>query len=145
MMNNKIMDILYKLEKEGNIKKFVYKGYNCLIRRPHPFTMGHLCGYVEIPKEHKYYEKDYDDIGINCHWGLTFGSHLDKQAIEEKGFSDFDIGYWIGFDCAHCDDLSPMQNIIFNFIYKDVVYRDMEYVENQIKSIVEQLIKEETK
>lgn len=32
----------------------------------------HPTAYVEIPKENKLYEKDYDEIDIDVHGGLTY-------------------------------------------------------------------------
>ncbi len=65
-----------------------------------PFTAqdayfgGHFCGYVRIPKDHPCCGKDYADIDIDSHYGLTFGDQLDD-------------GYWIGYDCAHSGDYVP--------------------------------------
>ena len=49
--------------------------------------MGHRCGYVTVPEEHPCAGKDYDDVGVNVHGGLTFSN-----------------GAKFGFDCAHWDD-----------------------------------------
>ncbi len=57
----------------------------------HP-TLGHFCGYVHLPKGHRFHGVDYDDIKISVHGGWTF--------------SDLDVeGNWmIGFDTAHLGD-----------------------------------------
>lgn len=74
-----------------------YKGYNYII-----MSYGiHPCAYIEIPKEHKYYNQNYtdidEDIDFQVNGGLTFGS-----------FRDFGFGekYYIGWDYAHCGDFS---------------------------------------
>ena len=58
-------------------------------------------GYAIIPKDHPYYGKDYDDIPISVHGGLTFGDPAKncnwEECPENKGFV-------IGFDCAHSGD-----------------------------------------
>ena len=37
----------------------------------------HPCAYVEIPRNNKYFGKDYDDIPVYPHGGLTYSSdHL---------------------------------------------------------------------
>lgn len=76
---------------------FQHKGLPCRIIRANP--MGHLCGYVQIPETHPGYGAHYDDpiwTEVSAHGGLTFsGRHEDG-------------GFWIGFDCAHSGDLSPM-------------------------------------
>ena len=72
-----------------------YKGYHFLI-----VSYGtHPCAYVELPKEHKWYGKDYNDIDVDCHWGLTFGDDLD-HVLGEEGKNKF----FIGWDYAHCGD-----------------------------------------
>lgn len=52
-------------------------------------------GYVCLPKEHKFFGKDYDEIheltNINIHGGLTFSAQEGE--------------YWtVGFDTAHFGD-----------------------------------------
>lgn len=56
-------------------------------------------GYVAVPEEHPYFGKDYDDLEIEIHGGLTFaGSYRDWMPEQVKGM-------WIfGFDTCHCDD-----------------------------------------
>lgn len=34
--------------------------------------MGHLCGYIGVPKGHPWYGKDHDMIEANVHGGLTY-------------------------------------------------------------------------
>ena len=55
----------------------------------------HPCGYVSIPKDHPFYDKDYWDIDdrIRAHGGLTFSGKL-------LGLD----GLWFGWDYAHCED-----------------------------------------
>lgn len=124
------------IEQEGNTKQFEYKGYECLIFRAKPDTLGHLCGYVKLPKTHKYFNKSYDNIQIEVHGGLTY------SGMSETGGEYFTEGYWIGFDCAHFGDLVPVMNNNFpSFLKEDnVPYRDMEYVEQEIKNMVDQLL-----
>jgi hypothetical protein len=52
---------------------------------------GAVNGYVKIPAGHHWHGLDYDDIGVDVHGGLTYGS--------ENG--------WVGFDCLHCGDVWP--------------------------------------
>lgn len=88
--------------EEIDILEFEYGGYFAKIIRvfkKEPFAEkevyfgGHLCGYVKIPKEHIYYGKEWDDIDIDTHGGLTYNE------IHEE--------HWIGFDCAHIADYVP--------------------------------------
>lgn len=72
-------------------------GFNCYI-----LNLGtHPTAYVEIPKKHKYYQKNYNEIGdaIDVHGGLTYSENNlyigENQEIE---------GWFIGWDYAHYND-----------------------------------------
>ena len=51
-----------------------------------------IAAVMGIPKGHIAYDKDYDDLPINVHGGLTYGQ------FGEDGLK------WFGFDCAHAGD-----------------------------------------
>jgi hypothetical protein len=57
----------------------------------------HRCGYVRVPPKHSTHGKHYDDVDVEIHGGLTF-SEIESCEHEDG------IGYWFGFDCAHCFD-----------------------------------------
>lgn len=123
---------------------------------------GHRCGYVGIPKNHKYYKSFYGDLeNISCHGGLTYSeSHLVGQDDKDT--------WWIGFDCAHFMDDPDFESVEKYFKgdeYKDIikfsknfnlkdyvpaglnipiidnhgVVRDLEYVMSECKYIVDQI------
>lgn len=110
-----------KWETEPDYLEFTYKGFKCFIKRNY---FKALCGYVVVPEGNKWYSQGCDTIDINCHGGLTYASEQD--------------GNWvIGFDCTHYGDLAPD---LIKWGIDDCVYRDIEYVTNELKHIVEQLI-----
>lgn len=77
----------YVVEKIGE-----YNGYKyavCLM------SLGHRCGYVAIPKGHRYYGTEYDFLDIDCHGGLTYS---------DSGYPLDDGNWYIGFDTAHLGD-----------------------------------------
>lgn len=152
-------------ENEPDKKVFEYKGFGCKVLRHD--SMKFLCGYVHIPilKQAKgrmaqfqsffieygliedddgsnvYYQ--FDEIfDIRVHGGITF-----SRVIEENDQKFFVIG----FDCGHAGDLIPsMESIlrrpIFGHadpIFGSDIYRDMNYVESECKSMVDQLLEEE--
>jgi len=110
-------------------------GYKCSIRR-NPIT-GTLCGYVGIPKGHRFFGVGYDedrdkelgDIADHVHGGLTYSS---------EGTD----GWWyFGFDTSHYNDFSPA--VVETLIqhrqasdppkYHDCMnYKTWEYVDDQI-------------
>ncbi len=136
--------------------EFTYEHYKCSavrVVKKEPFAKvehyfgGHLCGYVQIPKKHPLYGKSWDDIAIACHGGITCNENHEE--------------HWIGFDCAHLNDYVPSMekfrkenkiNEIFpmpkefsmySLFRKE--YRNILYVMNECRIIVDQLIEIEKK
>jgi hypothetical protein len=60
-------------------------------------TIGWGNGYVRIPEGHEYYDKNYNEIDVSVHGGLTFSEHITDGNVLPKGF-------WVGFDTAHYGD-----------------------------------------
>lgn len=137
-MRKELSEIMRLIMTEPNGETFQYKGFKCLIKR-HPDFFS-LNGYVGLPEGHKFYGKGYDDIDIDCHGGITFADHWEDQK---------DNLWYIGFDCAHHMDITPgcemrlpldMQMKISD-IDSNVTYKNIEYVRNECKNIVDQLLK----
>lgn len=126
MTSNELTKIM---KKEGDDKTFNYKGYSCFIHRH--AELKSLCGYIEIPEGHVAFKKEYDDLtNIEVHGGLTYShNQLSLEACKE--------GWYLGFDCAHCMDLVP--SVFPLFKNTTGVYRTMNYVETQLKKLVDQL------
>lgn len=141
--------------EEPDEVKFEFKGFKCHVIRivkREPFAKeeayfgGHLCAYVLIPVEHPYHHKIYNDMQIDCHYGLTYGEVSD--------------GHWIGFDCAHMGDIVPsmkklrdtnpeMKKWDEEFPLSEEMknsplfcktYKNVNYCIEECKSIVEQLL-----
>lgn len=131
---------------------FEYKGYKCAC----VFNAGGFrCGYVAVDESHPYYKKNYDlDEGpenIMCHWGLTYSG-------DGKHFYDGDDNlWWFGFDCGHCEDgvdydtamkygLISEKEYAIGMNYQDLIsfdgitVKDKEFVKENCKMIIEQLI-----
>lgn len=129
---------------------FEHKGYKCACT----FTkMGFRCGYVAVDNTHPWFGKDFNDYGpeeIECHWGLTY-------AGEGKHFYDEDDNlWWFGFDCGHCSDMPDYKQAkeygLINeqeyflgkryesmLAFDDSTVKDLEFVKENCKLIVEQL------
>jgi hypothetical protein len=112
--------------------------------------MGHRCGYIAIPKGHELYGKDYDEIDISIHGGLTYGEYSENGYPVETE----EQVYWIGFDCAHCGDAKDLDLIkSFGEDRKEIksmleieakypmggIVRTLEYVENELIEAVKQI------
>ena len=90
-----MLEMVYQKDKTCIVlKKGIYKDLNYVI-----VSYGtHPCCYIFLPENHKYYGKNYDDIDINCHGGLTFSSN-------DLVFNPILTNNWvIGWDYAHCND-----------------------------------------
>lgn len=125
-------------------------GLDCLIVRNHHGT---LCGYVGVPPEHPDHGKDYDEVDVDVHGGLTFAGMCDEEAPEGHGICHIpepgrppDV-YWLGFDCGHFMDLSPGM-IEFQRQVSErsglphdfgEVYRDIAYVRSECEQLAQQL------
>jgi len=70
-----------------------------------PMPIGWGNGYVIIPKGHPLHGKDYEDIDINVHGGLTFSESAETLLDEWDEISPEDREGWVvGFDTAHYGD-----------------------------------------
>lgn len=121
------------MKQEGNFHEFQYKGYEGFALRT---DMGHWCGYINLPRSHPWYGKDYDSINAIVHGGLTYG----RDSLPRH--DEIETDWVIGFDCAHWDDLIPM--LAFRGI-RHGVYRTIKYVTNEIKGLIEQAVVAERK
>lgn len=118
-------------------------GLPCLILRVK--HSGHLCGYVGVPPGHPWFEMAYEDVPVEIHWGLTFANFC--QHGEEHGVchvtapEEPDRVWWLGFDCGHCEDLSPAysKEMYEMFLREWNEYRDVEYVRGQCRSLAKQI------
>lgn len=125
-------------------------GLPCLIVRSS--GSGGLCGYVGVARDHPLYGKNYDEVDIDVHGGLTFA---DRCAPEDKEHSichivetgEDDNVWWFGFDNAHSGDVSPKLDGLFTYklAYFDVyrkqhnTYKTLPYVEGQVTNLAKQL------
>ena len=125
-------------ENEPNRIEYVESGIKALILR-NP-ELGILCGYIALPLKHILAGKNYNNMPLIVHGGLTFGDKGDGNE-RDKGY------FWYGFDCGHYKDFIPKIVETLELIedcdpkhwYNDSIYRNVEYVKGEIKYIVGQL------
>lgn len=107
-----------------------YRGYEFIVinvRGSHP------CGYVNV--EGSVFEKrDYDEIDIECHGGLTFSS---------SGLLCNNRGWWIGWDYAHLGDRLGC-NLRYHSNPEDREWTTEEVVD-ECKKVINQVIRKEDK
>lgn len=112
-------------------------GLPCLIVRNHA---GSLCGYVGVSESHPEFGHHYWDVPADVHGGLTFSDSCDGGCEEESichipAEGEPDHVWWLGFDCAHSGDYSPLDR----YFTDGDVYRDIGYVEDQVRRLAQQL------
>lgn len=62
-------------------------------------------GYVILPESHPCFGKDFDDIDVLVHGGLTFSEMVNEKLCNHFGLPHHYIGFWmVGFDTAHFGD-----------------------------------------
>ena len=117
---------------EPDKAEFEHAGLKCLILRH--YELGHLCGYVAVPKGHLCYGKDYDHIPyddlfpVEVHGGLTFSREGDGDTWP-KGY------WWLGFDCAHAWDCVPYMPLELGGTYKN-----FRYVRRETEDLAEKVV-----
>lgn len=148
------------ITQEGDYKAFNYREYECLIARRHKLkdlklddpnypNLIFLCGYVFLPDDHKLVGKDYSAPeleNIDVHGGLTFsdwGKNILKAVFGVEGV--LNAPWTLGFDCGHLGDIMVMNRSMLELSDKDLypgladTYKTFDYVETQLKSLVDQL------
>lgn len=124
-------------------------GLDCLMHRS---PSGAWCGYVGVAEGHPAFEKPYDDVGVEVHGGLTYADFCQETGDESFGICHVpEPGrphrvWWLGFDCAHAGDVLPahdalpgMDEIRSRFPRHHDIYRNREYVENEVTKLAGQL------
>jgi len=114
------LKIFYKKEVRKNefwnYERRIFKGCKYVITHTDDGCYNWYCGYVEVKKNHIYYEEYYDVLeNIDCHGGLSYSGYRFNDGV-----------YYIGFDTNH--------------IYS-APYNNLAFVENECMDIIEQLIK----
>lgn len=111
-------------EKEDIYFFDVYRGLPYLVIK-HPRFLNNN-GYVGIPPQ---YQKILLIDNINCHGGLTASWELKTKRSNLRV---------IGFDTAHSIDYVP--GLPMAPYFDDSPYRSMEYVKDECKKIIQQII-----
>jgi hypothetical protein len=80
------------------VEKWEYKGFKCMAVLNEDPISEVWCGYVGVPRNHPCWGKDYEDVGVWVHGGLTFSQQGGKGLWKDPET------WWFGFDCAHAWD-----------------------------------------
>ena len=108
------------------VKNFKIDGKNIISREVKTILKNepYLCGYVEVTKDNKYYEKDYNEI--NFHSEILYGLEPTFSGIIP--FGCFEKKYYIGFDCGesfmnpkeyNLENIEKVCKELYDFIYEN--------------------------
>lgn len=97
-------------------------------------STGALCGYVGVSPGHPHYGVDFSEIDADVHWGLTYSGGCGGTICHKPLNGEPDHVWWLGFDCAHCEDLAP------GLMAWSGTYRDLEWVKAETERLAEQLL-----
>ncbi len=117
-------------DNEPDYKEWVDQktGLQCMaIRNPY----GIWCGYVGLPVNHDLYGLGgsvFEDFHV--HGGVTYASSHPRDPNET------DL-WWVGFDCAHSNDLCPDPKMA---VLRKGVYRTLSFVEDSCARLARQLV-----
>jgi hypothetical protein len=116
-----------------------YKGIYYLIKQnPHMYSW---LAYIKLPDKHKWVKKNYDDIPLDCHGGLTFKATVTGKENHWQGFTK---GTWIGWDYGHVGDFTDYGFAFSNdsvFKYNEMDKKwEYEEVEKEVKEVIEKII-----
>ena len=118
------------LEKPEILKHETYKGYEYYI-----ITLGtHPCSYILLPEGHRYHGKNYEEIPLKCHFGLTYS---EATLLRENVITG---GEWvIGWDYAHVDDHYDLD------LWEGIPGHkwSLEELVVEMEMVIDQLVKEE--
>jgi hypothetical protein len=118
----------------------------CLIVRSR--TTGALCGYVGLPPGHPHHGAAYEDVDVFVHGGLTYSNACAGGICHLPQPGEPADVWWLGFDCAHADDLMPRHadDLMPRHAGSDVLrefttYCDVGLVTAWVNELAEQLVR----
>lgn len=115
-------------------------GLTCLVNRN--MSLGFLCGYVGVPPGHPWHGKNYYDLPVDVHGGLTYARECDGHICHVPSPGEPEHLWWLGFDCGHAFDLAPgMEALRIEKgwpLHADDRYCDMIYVKAEVARLAEQ-------
>ena len=115
----------------------------CLIVRG---PSGALCGYVGVAAGHPFFEREYNDVDVDVHGGLTFAETCADGPDPSTGVCHLaapgepDHVWWLGFDSAHAFDLAPaFHSILGASRDRKELYRDLSFVRTEVERLAQQI------
>ncbi len=112
--------------------EFEHAGFLCVLHRQP--SIGTWCGYVGVVEGHPWFEKHYDNVDADAHGGLTYS----ERGRGRLGQPDDAPHWFLGFDCAHVEDLMPQVAMLSPRHAEVNTYRDIAYVRRETERLARQ-------
>lgn len=134
---NKVGMVSKEWIDEPNILEFESHGFRCFIIR-NPILLN-LLGYIEIPANHPWHNKELDYL-LFPHGGITYDSAFHPSGNATPQYIAPGKNRWIGFDCAHAQDLIPGLTMFRTEIPGfPITYKNIEFVKLELSKMAEVL------
>lgn len=137
-------------QHESDRVEWRYKGVPCLLRRSP--SSGAWCGYAAVtgPTHPWFGETEMAECNVDVHGGVTFASMCEGDICHVPRPGEPDHVFWIGFDCGHAGDFSPMLELQLRSLrsqlasagrlFESGVYRDQTYAMVMTELVAEQIL-----
>ena len=135
-------EMVYKNRKKfGSIilDEGFYKNYEYFIINRHT----HPCSYVCIDNKSVFFKKEYNEIPLECHGGLTYSEPVIHSVMQYSDKYKCDINttidreWVIGWDYAHFEDYMGYEDPFFNKGKRWTTLQLKEEVEQVIDDLIE--------
>lgn len=112
-------------------------GYVCVLQRSP--NVGVWSGYVGMGENHPLFKEEGIPCGLlHVYGGITYCGFGDdfRVSLVDPGVTR----WWVGFDCWHAGDIFPgCWRVPLDAYPSDHIYRDINYVRAEVKSLAKQL------
>lgn len=114
--------------------EFRHAGFPCILHRG---GGGAWCGYVGLPPGHAAHGKNYSDVDVDVHCGLTYGQSCGGAICHVPAPGEPDDLWWLGFDCSHLFDWRPVDGDEYGDPRGS--YKTVGYAKRETERLAEQL------
>ena len=120
-----------KWKKESDDYSFYHLNYKCAAHRQR--TLKHWLGFVVVPLGHLWFGVDKAELLLPIHGGIAIADYCPFSPDPKQD------EWWIGFECNQPFDIVPKEwedeKDISPDFFKNHVYRDLEFVIEELKKL----------
>lgn len=124
-------EMVYQIDRKNEVLFFgKYKGYQFYI-----LNLGaHPTAYINVIDDIRYSYKDYNDINLDVHGGLTYSN---KSLLAEN---EMVKGWFIGWDYGHYNDYAGYELRFPNELQSNGKKWTTQEIFEEVKNAIEQLV-----